>query len=59
MEVKYNCILIRFGEIFLKGNNRAYFESLLKEKVRYYNETWNEFTHLLFHLYDDIMAGKN
>lgn len=34
MEVKYNCILIRFGEIFLKGNNRAYFESLLIKNIK-------------------------
>ena len=29
MSVEYNCILIRFGEIFLKGHNRKFFEDLL------------------------------
>ena len=34
MEVKINSILIRYGEIFLKGNNRAYFESLLIRNIK-------------------------
>lgn len=34
MAVEYNCILIRFGEIFLKGNNRNYFESLLIKNIK-------------------------
>ena len=34
MEHNYNCILIRFGEIFLKGNNRNYFESLLIKNIK-------------------------
>ncbi|MBO5774041.1 MAG: tRNA 4-thiouridine(8) synthase ThiI [Clostridia bacterium] len=34
MAVEYNCILIRFGEIFLKGNNRHYFESLLIKNIK-------------------------
>ena len=33
MAVEYNCILIRFGEIFLKGDNRKYFESLLIKNI--------------------------
>ena len=33
MAVEYNCILIRFGEIFLKGDNRKYFESLLIRNI--------------------------
>ncbi|MDR2090744.1 MAG: tRNA 4-thiouridine(8) synthase ThiI [Clostridiales bacterium] len=28
------CILIRYGEIFLKGGNRSYFESLLKKNIK-------------------------
>ena len=28
-------ILIRFGEIFLKGKNRGYFEKLLKDNIKY------------------------
>lgn len=58
MAVNYNSILIRYGEIFLKGNNRYYFESLLvkniktalagfdykfvKSQSRYYVEDFNE-----------------
>lgn len=34
MSVEYNCILIRFGEIFLKGNNRKYFEDLLINNIK-------------------------
>ena len=29
-----NTILIRYGEIFLKGNNRGYFESALAKNIR-------------------------
>ena len=29
-----NTILIRYGELFLKGNNRGYFESALAKKIR-------------------------
>ncbi|MDR1939890.1 MAG: tRNA 4-thiouridine(8) synthase ThiI [Clostridiales bacterium] len=28
------CILIRYGELFLKGGNRSFFESLLKKNIR-------------------------
>ena len=34
MSVEYNCVLIRFGEIFLKGNNRKYFEDLLINNIK-------------------------
>lgn len=30
-----NCVLIRYGEIFLKGNNRSYFESLLVRNIKH------------------------
>lgn len=33
-ELIYNCILIRQGEIFLKGKNRKYFESLLLKNIK-------------------------
>ena len=35
-------ILIRFGEIFLKGKNRGYFERLLQENIQ---KTLNEIPH--------------
>ena len=34
MSVEYNCILIRFGEIFLKGHNKKYFEDLLINNIK-------------------------
>lgn len=34
MSVEYNCILIRFGEIFLKGHNRKFFEDLLIYNIK-------------------------
>lgn len=34
MAVEYNSILIRFGEIFLKGDNRNYFENLLIKNIK-------------------------
>lgn len=34
MAREINCVLIRYGEIFLKGNNRSYFESLLVRNVK-------------------------
>lgn len=34
MAVEYNSILIRFGEIFLKGDNRYYFENLLIKNIK-------------------------
>lgn len=34
MATEYNTILIRYGELFLKGNNRSYFESLLIKNIK-------------------------
>jgi len=34
MAVECNTILIRYGELFLKGNNRYYFESLLIKNIK-------------------------
>lgn len=34
MAVEPNTILIRYGELFLKGNNRYYFESLLVKNIK-------------------------
>ena len=31
----YNVILVRYGEIILKGNNRKYFENKLVENIKY------------------------
>ncbi len=36
-----NTILIRYGEIFLKGNNRGYFESALAKNIRTALENFN------------------
>ena len=33
-QYEYNCILIRQGEIFLKGKNRSKFESLLLKNIK-------------------------
>lgn len=34
MAAEFNTILIRYGEIFLKGNNKRYFESLLIKNIK-------------------------
>lgn len=34
MATEFNTVLIRYGEIFLKGNNRYYFESLLAKNIK-------------------------
>lgn len=34
MQTEYNSIIIRQGEIFLKGNNKSYFESLLAKNIK-------------------------
>ena len=31
--MEYNCIIVRYGEIYLKGKNRGFFEKALKNNI--------------------------
>lgn len=46
----YNCIIVKFGELFIKGKNRNNFIFLLEKNIKTYLK---EFKKLFYHVYHD------